>query len=180
MLAFTEENEAKFQEIVGRFPPERRMAATLPTLWLCQEQWGWLSPDAMEYAAKRLELPASHVLGVATFYTMYFTRPVGQHVLEVCNSVSCCLTGGTQTLEYLCEKLGIEEGGTSADGKWTVRRAECLGSCDTSPMMQVDNDYFVEHLTPEKVDKLVNELAERPWGSRSRLASFCAAGERRS
>lgn len=181
MFAFTEENERKFEAILKRFPPEHRKAATLPTLWLAQEQYGWLPPEVMEYVAQRVGVTPAHVLGVATFYTMFLTQKPGEHLLEVCTSVSCCLTGGRETLRSLCDKLGIEPGETTKDGKFTVRGAECLGSCDTSPMMQVDNDVFVENLTEEKLDSLIAELREKPWGSRTKLASFCAAGpERRS
>lgn len=180
MFAFTEENERKFQELVSRYPKDQRMAATLPTLWLAQEQHGWLPPEVLAYVAERVGVTPAHVLGVATFYTMYLTKKPGEHLLEVCTSVSCCLTGGRETLGYLCDKLGVEPGGTTADGRFTVRGAECLGSCDTSPMMQVDNDVFVENLTHEKLDQLVDELKTAPWGTRTKLASFCAAGVRRS
>lgn len=180
MFAFTEENERSFQDILSRYPADQRKAATLPTLWLAQEQHGWLPPEVLKYCAQRLEVTPAHVLGVATFYTMFLTEKPGAHLLEVCTSVSCCLTGGRETLSYLCEKLDVLPGATTADGKFTVRGAECLGSCDTSPMMQVDNDVYVENLTPEKLDSLVDELKEQPWGTRTKLASFCAAGNRRS
>jgi NADH-quinone oxidoreductase, E subunit len=179
MLAFSEKTEAQFQELVARYPEDQRQAALLPTLWLAQEEWGWLSPEAMRYVAQRIGVTPAHVLGVATFYTMFLTEKPGEHLLEVCTSVSCCLTGGRETLRSLCDKLGIEPGQTTADGKFTVRAAECLGSCDTSPMMQVDNDVYVENLTEEKLDILIGELSDKPWGTRTQLASFTAAGERR-
>lgn len=179
MFAFNEESERRFQELLTHFPPENRMAATLPTLWIAQEQHGWLPPEVLEYCAQRIGVTPAHVLGVATFYTMYLTEKPGEHLLEVCTSVSCCLTGGRETLRALCDKLGIEPGETTPDGKFTVRSAECLGSCDTSPMMQVDNDVFVENLDEQKLDSLINDLKDKPFGSRTRLASFCAAGERR-
>lgn len=179
MVAFSEKTEAQFQELVARYPEDQRQAALLPTLWLAQEEWGWLSPEVMRYVAERIGVTPAHVLGVATFYTMFLTEKPGEHLLEVCTSVSCCMTGGKQTLRALCDKLGIEPGQTTPDGKFTVRAAECLGSCDTSPMMQVDNDVYVENLTPEKLDALVDELKAAPWGKRTKLASFTASGERR-
>jgi NADH-quinone oxidoreductase subunit E len=179
MLSFSEKTEAQFQELVARYPEDQRQAALLPTLWLAQEEWGWLSPEAMRYVAQRIGVTPAHVLGVATFYTMFLTEKPGEHLLEVCTSVSCCMTGGRETLRSLCEKLGIEPGQTTPDGKFTVRAAECLGSCDTSPMMQVDNDVFVENLNEEKLVALIDELKDKPWGSRTKLASFTAAGERR-
>jgi len=179
MLAFSEKTEAQFQELVARYPEDQRQAALLPTLWLAQEEWGWLSPEVMRYVAQRIGVTPAHVLGVATFYTMFLTEKPGEHLLEVCTSVSCCMTGGRETLRSLCDKLGIEPGETTPDGKFTVRAAECLGSCDTSPMMQVDNDVFVENLTEQKLDALIDELKDKPWGTRTKLASFTAAGERR-
>lgn len=179
MVAFSEKTEAQFQELLTRYPEDQRQAALLPTLWLAQEEWGWLSPEVMRYVAERIGVTPAHVLGVATFYTMFLTQKPGEHLLEVCTSVSCCMTGGRETLRSLCDKLGIEPGQTTPDGKFTVRAAECLGSCDTSPMMQVDNDVYVENLTPEKLDALIGELKESPWGKRTKLASFTASGERR-
>lgn len=179
MLAFSEKTEAQFQELVARYPEDQRQAALLPALWLAQEEWGWLSPEVMRYVATRIGVTPAHVLGVATFYTMFLTEKPGEHLLEVCTSVSCCLTGGRETLRSLCDKLGIEPGQTTPDGKFTVRAAECLGSCDSAPMMQVDNDVYVEHLTEEKLDTLIGELKDKPWGTRTQLASFTAAGERR-
>jgi NADH-quinone oxidoreductase E subunit len=179
MLAFSEKTEAQFRELVARYPEDQRQAALLPTLWLAQEEWGWLCPEVMRYVAERIGCTPAHVLGVATFYTMFLTTKPGEHLLEVCTSVSCCMTGGRETLRSLCDKLGIEPGETTPDGKFTVRAAECLGSCDTSPMMQVDNDVFVENLTEAKLDDLIAELSDKPWGVRTKLASFTAAGERR-
>lgn len=179
MLAFSEKTEAQFRELVARYPEDQRQAALLPTLWLAQEEWGWLSPEVMRYVAERIGVTPAHVLGVATFYTMFLTEKPGEHLLEVCTSVSCCMTGGRETLRSLCDKLGIEPGETTPDGKFTVRAAECLGSCDTSPMMQVDNDVYVENLTEAKLDELITELKDKPWGVRTKLASFTAAGERR-
>ena len=171
-IAFSEKTAAKFQELVSRYPEEQRQAALIPTLWLAQEEWGWLSPEAMKYVASRIGCTPAHTLGVATFYTMLLTEKPGEHLLEVCTSVSCCLTGGRETLRALCDKLGIEPGQTTPDGKYTVRAAECLGSCDTSPMMQVDNDLFVENLTPEKLDEVVSELKDKPWGHKVAAGSF--------
>lgn len=179
MLAFSEKTEAQFKELVARYPEDQRLAALLPTLWLAQEEWGWLSPEVMRYVAERIGCTPAHVLGVATFYTMFLTEKPAEHLLEVCTSVSCCMTGGRETLRALCDKLGIEPGGRTPDGKFMVRAAECLGSCDTSPMMQVDHDVYVENLTEEKLDALIAELRDKPWGQRTQLASFTAAGERR-
>lgn len=180
-FAFTAENERKFVEILARYPEAHRRAATLPALWLAQEQHGWLPSEVLAYVAERVGAPAAHVLGVATFYTMFLTEKPGEHLVEVCTSVSCCLNGGRETLAYVCDKLGIRPGQTTPDGKFTVRGAECLGSCGTSPMAQIDNDVYVENLTEAKVDALLDELRAQPWGQRTRLASFVAAGpERRS
>lgn len=154
---FTPERRKQLDEIVSRYPS--KMAATLPALWLAQEQDGWVKPEAMKHIAEILEVPPSHVMSVASFYTMYWKEPMGKHVLEVCTSVSCCLTGGEETFRYICQKLGLpEEGGTTEDGRFTVRRAECLASCGTSPMLQHNNDKYYENLTFADCDRLLEEL----------------------
>lgn len=156
-FTFTEDRRKQLDEVVSRYPTKK--AATLPALWLAQEQNGWVSPEAMKHIADILEVPPSHVLSVATFYTMYWKEPMGRHVLEVCTSVSCQLTGGEETFQYLRHKMGLpEEGGTTEDGRFTLRRAECLASCGTAPMLQHNNDAYHENLTFADCDRILEEL----------------------
>lgn len=155
MIKFTDENQKKFEHIVSRYP--RREAALLPTLWLAQEQFGTITPDVMEYVAQLLDVPPAKVLGVTTFYTMYHTQPVGKYHLQVCRTLSCAMMGAEKITAHLKQKLGIEAGEVSADGKFSLCEVECLASCGTAPVVQI-NAAYCENLTPEKLDKIIEEL----------------------
>jgi NADH-quinone oxidoreductase E subunit len=152
---FTEENLQKVEEIKKRYP--KQMAAVLPVLWLAQEQFGWISEEIMHYVAGLLDVPFSHILGVVTFYTMYNTKPVGKYHIQVCANVSCMLRGSDNLVEHLERKLGVRVGETTSDKMFTLDEVECLGSCGTAPMMQVNDDYY-DNLTAEKVNRLLDEF----------------------
>ncbi len=155
-IKFTEENIRKLDEIKSRYPDTN--AVLMPVLWIAQEQFGWISKEVMEYIGNLLNIPVEHILGVVRFYTMYNKNPVGKYHLQVCTNVSCMLRGGYDVLDYISKKLNIKPGETSENEKFTLTEAECLGSCGTAPMMQVNN-YFEENLTKEKIDKLISELS---------------------
>ena len=154
-FALTPEREKQLEEILTRYP--NRQAATIPVLHLCQEQNGWISDEVIEWVANRLEVSAAHVKGVVTFYTLFNKEPVGKHQVWVCRTLSCALNGADQVLHHCEKRLGIHAGETTKDGKITLRTAECLASCGTAPMMQVDRDYH-EGLTLEKVDAILDRL----------------------
>lgn len=152
-------SDAEVQEIQGHVAkyPERR-SAVMPALWIAQEKFGWLSPEAIQLVAETIDIPYAHVYGVATFYTMYFKKPVPKHLVEVCTCFSCLETGGPEMLDYVKEAIDADEKGVGSEGKIWVRAAECLGACDTAPMCQVTNRRYLHNLTKEKVDKLVAKL----------------------
>jgi NADH-quinone oxidoreductase subunit E len=156
MVAFNEEKLAKAQEIIARYPEGRQKSALMPLLHLAQEEWGWLSTEAMDYVAGLLQLEPIEVYEVATFYTMYNLKPVGQYVFEVCHTGPCMLRGSDDIIEYIKEKLNIKVGETTADGLFTLKTAECLGACGYAPMMQLGKHYR-EHLTRQKVDAIIEE-----------------------
>jgi len=156
-IKFTEENIKKLDEIRTHYPTSA--AALMPALWIAQEQYGWLSTDVMKYVGKLLDVPYEHILGVVEFYTMYNNKPVGKYHLQVCTNISCMLCGGYEVLDYISNKLDIRVGETTPDEKFTLSEAECLGSCGTAPMMQVNN-YYEENLTKEKIDHLLNKLSK--------------------
>lgn len=156
-IKFNEENLKKLEETRSHYPTAR--AALMPTLWLAQEQFGWLSHDVMRYVGEVLDIPFEHVLGVAEFYTMYNKKPVGKYHLQVCTNVSCMLCGGYDVLDYIANKLDIKVGDTTPDGKITLSEAECLGSCGTAPMMQVNN-YYEEDLSKDKIDALLDKYTK--------------------
>ncbi|MFN2383995.1 MAG: NADH-quinone oxidoreductase subunit NuoE [Gemmatimonadota bacterium] len=150
------ENGRRVDEVVGRYPDRR--AAMLPVLWIVQEEKGWISPAAMDWVAERLECTAATVQGVVTFYSMFDDRPVGTYKLQVCRTLSCELMGARAVIHRIRERLGIESGETTPDGRFTLQEVECLGSCGTAPMLQC-NLKFYENLTLERVDALLDELA---------------------
>lgn len=155
---FTEENLRRVEEIKKRYP--KPMAALLPVLWVAQEQFGWISEDVMRYIADLLGVPFNHVLGVVTFYTMYNRKPVGKYHIQVCANVSCMLRGSDNLIEHLENRLGVKVGETTSDKLFTLSEVECLGSCGTAPMMQVNNDYY-DNLTSEKIDNLLEEFKKQ-------------------
>ena len=137
-------------------PPERFRLLT--ALYIAQEQYGYLSPEAIERVAQRLGLKPGDVYQTATFYSMFRTEPVGRHVLQVCEGLSCHLAGGAEDLlGYLEGKLGIGPGETTADRVFTLQTVQCLAACGSSPAMRV-NDTLYTNLTFDRVDMLLGEL----------------------
>lgn len=154
-FALSPERERELTEILSRYP--KKMAACIPALHLCQDQIGWISDEVIEWVSHRLDLPTSHVKGVVTFYTLFNQKPVGKHQVWVCRTLPCALRGAGDVLEHCEKKLGIKVGETTADGKVTLRTAECLASCGTAPMIQVDKEYH-ENLTLARVDQILDKL----------------------
>jgi NADH-quinone oxidoreductase subunit E len=154
-LAFSSESKQQIEKILGRYP--NKMAACLPVLHVAQEEFGHVSRDAMDLVAEVLELPPSHVYGVATFYTMYNKQPVGRYHVQACTNVSCMLCGAHDVLGRLEKKLGIRAGETTRDGLFTLSEVECLAYCGTAPAVQI-NDEIHELVSPDKVDELIDRL----------------------
>ena len=154
-VRFSPASQAKFETIVARYPVRR--AAIMPTLWLAQEEFGYLTLEAMEYVAELLGLSPAFVASVASFYTMYYKRPMGRHHVQVCTNLSCSLVGADRILGCLKRRLRIAVGETTADGKFSLNEVECLASCDTAPMMQINDDYW-ENLTPESTLAIIDRL----------------------
>lgn len=152
---FTEVNLKKLEELKKRYPTTK--ALTLHVLWMAQEQFGWISADTMKYVAGLLNVPFSHVYGVVSFYTMFNTKPVGKHHLQVCTNISCQLRGADKLLDHVCESLKVKVGEMTPDKRFTVTEVECLGSCGTAPMMQVNDEYY-ENLDQQKVDRILREI----------------------
>jgi len=152
-LSLSTEQEKKIDEIVARYPTKR--AACIPVLHVCQAQVGWVSPEVIAWVAKRLELATSEVQGVVTFYTMYHQAPVKKHVLWVCRTLSCDLRGGKAIQDHVEKRFGCHAGEDSANGVWTLKKAECLAGCGYAPMVQID-DRFFENLTPEALDRVID------------------------
>lgn len=156
-VQFSENTLKRVHEIIGRYPEGKQKSALIPVLHLAQKEFGgWLSPETMDYVAEVLSILPVEVYEVATFYTMFNTKPVGKYVLEVCQTGPCMLNGSDDIIQYIEDRLGIKPGETTADGLFTLKPAECLGACGYAPMMQLGK-FFREHLTKEKVDALIEE-----------------------
>jgi len=152
---FSPETYKKFEEVLTHYPTKR--AAILPTFWLAQNEFGYLSLEVMEYIGGLLDLSPAYVSSVASFYTMFNQKPVGRHMIQVCRNLSCSLLGGQRLQKQIQDKLGLEDGETTQDGRFTFVSVECLGSSGTAPVLMV-NDRYYENVTPQQVERLLDEL----------------------
>ena len=143
---------------VAKFPPEQKQSAVMGALAIAQDEHGWLSPEVMQDVAETLDMPAIAVQEVATFYTMYNTKPVGKFKITVCTNLPCALSGGEKAAAYLKQKLGIGYRETTADGQFTLQEGECMGACGDSPVMLVNNKRMCSWMSNDKIDSLVEEL----------------------
>lgn len=160
-IPFSEEKLKRVNELISRYPEGKQKSALLPVLHLAQQEaGGWLDVSTMDYVASLLQLKPIEVYEVATFYTMYNTKPVGKYVFEVCQTGPCMLRGSDDIIAYIKEKLNIGVNETTADGLFTLKTVECLGACGYAPMMQLGKTY-AEHLTREKVDQIIEECTLR-------------------
>lgn len=159
-FVYTDENRARFDVLVQRYPADRKRSAVLPALYLVQYQQGFITASAMRYVAGLLEITPADVEDVVSYYSMFYTKPVGTFVINVCRTLSCALNGAERVTEALTAKLGIKPGETDASGTFTLMEVECLGACDRAPAVMV-NDAWHECLTQDKVSALVDDLRAR-------------------
>ena len=153
--AFSDAARRELEAVLARYPDKE--AAILPALHLAQREFGYVSDEAILRVAEILGFTPARIEGVATFYTMYNRRPVGKYHVQICRNISCSLMGAEHLIEHVSKKLGIKPGETTADGKFTLTKVECLGSCGTAPVLQLNDDYH-EDLTEEKIDALLAGL----------------------
>ncbi len=157
-IKFSDDSLALVERMMKRYPEGKHKSALIPILHIAQAEFdGWLSSDVMDYVASILKIQPVEVYEVASFYSMFNLKPVGKCVIEVCRTSSCWLLGAEDVIGHLEKKLNIKTGSTTADGMFSLKSVECLGSCGTAPMMQVGADYY-ENLTLEKVDNLVERF----------------------
>jgi NADH-quinone oxidoreductase subunit E len=157
MVKFSEAQLAEVNRLVARYPEGKQKSALLPVLHLAQDSFGgWLSGETMDYVAELLHISSIEVYEVATFYSMYNTKPVGKYMFEVCQTGPCMLRGSDDIIAYIEKTLSIKPGETTPDGLFTLKTVECLGACGYAPMMQLGKHYR-EHLTKEKVDTIIAE-----------------------
>ncbi len=156
-FAYTPENRARFDEIITRYPPERKRSAVLPALYLVQQQQGYVTANGIRHVADLLEITRADVEDVVTYYSMFYRKPVGKFVLSVCRTLSCAVNGAERVTEALCDKLQMRPGQTDPSGTFTLIEVECLGACDRAPVVMV-NDAWQENQSPEAVGKLIDDL----------------------
>ena len=154
--SFSAEVEAEIDRHIAKYPIKR--SAIIPLMFIVQRERGYLDPPGVQYLANRLQLRVTDIWEVATFYSMIQTKPVGKYHIQICKTLSCKIMGEGKITEHVCSKLGIKPGETTADGKFSLSLVECLGSCGTAPMFQLNFDYH-ENLTAEKVDEILDSLA---------------------
>lgn len=143
--------------ILAQYPPDQKKSAVLPLLHLGQRVYGYVSQEAKEDIASIIDVDPTHVMSIAGFYTLYHEKPMGKHIIEICNDLACALRGGDQLLDYACDKLGVANHGTTEDGMFSVENVMCIGACDHAPVMQV-NLKFEEDVTFEDFDLLIEQL----------------------
>ena len=154
-VAFSETGRAEFERLLTRYPD--RKAVILPALHLAQKEFGYVSDEAIVYIAGLVGASPAEIEGVASFYTMYDRKPVGKYHVQICRNISCSLLGAEHLIEHVAGKLGVKPGATTPDGKFTLSQVECLGSCGTAPVMQVNDEYH-ENLTVESIDRILDQL----------------------
>ena len=155
VASFSPAIEAEIDGHLAKYPVKR--SAILPLMFIVQRERGYLDPPGVLYLANRLKTRVTDIWEVATFYSMIHTQPVGKYHIQVCKTLSCKIMGAGKVTEHCSQKLGIKVGETTADGRFTLSEVECLGSCGTAPMFQINFDYH-ENLTPEKIDQVLDAL----------------------
>ncbi len=157
-MLLTPEAYQKIDRELAKFPADQRQSAVMAALAIAQTEKGWLSNEVMQDVADYLGMPAIAVQEVATFYTMYNTKPVGKYKLTICTNLPCQLTNGDRAANYLKQKLGIGFNETTSDGLFTLKEGECMGACGDSPVMLVNNTRMCSFMSNEKIDALIEEL----------------------
>ena len=154
----SDSTRARFAREVAKFPSDQKQSAVMACLSIVQQEQGWVSPDSEQVVAEVLGMPVMAVHEVTTFYNMYNQKPVGKFKLNVCTNLPCQLRGGAEALAHLEHKLGVQVGGTSADGLFTLQPSECQGACADAPVLLVNDRHMCSFMSHEKLDQLVDSL----------------------
>ena len=160
-FTFTRRHRDYLDELLTKYPPDRKRSAVLAALYLVQDQQGYLTGNGMRHIAEILEMTPAEVEDVASYYVMFFKEPVGKYVIQVCRTLSCALAGAERVTEAFADKLGVGPGHTDPSGTFTLLEFECLGACDRAPVVMINNEHWHEKVTPERCAELVEELKTR-------------------
>lgn len=158
---WSEKEQQELDEILKKYPPDRKMSAVLPALYLAQREKNWLDDDDIAAVAEALEIPVTHVHSVIGFYTLFRKEPVGKYMIQFCTDLPCALRGAEQFYKRFCERMGLgPHGGTTEDGLFTVESVVCIAACDKAPCMQLNLEYY-ENLTDEQIDAIIEGLRKQ-------------------
>jgi NADH-quinone oxidoreductase subunit E len=157
-MVLSPEALARIDRELTKYPPQQKQSAVMSALRIAQEEKGWLAKETIEFVAGYLGMPAIAVWEVATFYSMYDLKPVGRHKVCICTNLPCALSGANEAAQHLKKRLGIDFGETTADGRFTLKEYECMGTCGDAPVLMVNNRKLHPLMTPDKIDKLLSEL----------------------
>jgi len=169
-MTLSDATKARFDKEVAKYPKEQAQSAVMACLSIVQQEQGWVSAEAEAQIAAHLGMPTIAVHEVTTFYNMYNQQPVGKYKLNVCTNLPCQLRNGQAALERLCKALGVEDGGTTADGLFTVAKCECLGACADAPVMLVNDRQMLSYMSNDKLDDLVAMIKTEAAGSNGKVA----------
>ncbi len=158
MTMLSAESLAQIDRELAKYPPEQKQSAVMSALRIAQTELGWLSRDTIEFVAHYLGMPAIAAYEVATFYNMYDLQPTGRHKVTLCTNLPCQLQGADKIAEHMRGRLGIGFNETTADGRYTLKEGECMGACGHGPLCLHNNHEMHDHLTPESVDKLLDDM----------------------
>ena len=157
-MVLTPDALAKIDRAIAKYPPDQRQSAVMAALTIAQDEKGWLSVETMDFVARYLNMPPIAVYEVASFYTMYDVKPVGKYKLTICTNLPCALQGANVAARHLKERLGVGFNETTADGKYTLKEAECFGACGDAPVLLLNNKRMCCAMTPDRLDTLLKEL----------------------
>ena len=161
MFELSKESQVKIDEWVAKFPADKSRSAVIMALRIVQDEYGWLSDDALKAVGAYLNIPEVEVFEVVSFYSMYRRKPVGNYKISICNSLSCYLCKGQNLLDHLDKKYGVKPGETTKNGLFTVDVAECLAACGGAPAVLVGDDEYYENMTIDKLDELINSFSDK-------------------
>ena len=162
-MTFSPELEAKFDKLLASYPAGRQRSAVIPMLLFAQDEVGSVTPELVEEVARRTGITALQVNEVVTYYSMLHKQPLGRHHVQICTNISCLLAGGEELWQHACKRLGIGHKQVTADGEFSLEEVECMGACSWAPAIQVNYD-FHHHVTPEKLDQLIESLRKASPG----------------
>jgi NADH-quinone oxidoreductase subunit E len=161
-MVLSDETRRRFEREIAKYPADQKQSAVMACLAIVQHEQGWVSQESEQVVADVLGMPPIAVHEVTTFYNMYNQHPPGQFKLAMCTNLPCQLRGGQQALDHLCEHLGVQEGGTTADGRFTIQKSECLGACADAPVMLLNDRKMCSYMSNERLDELLELLRNQP------------------